>query len=94
MLQTSSGTLRVRQELIAAENNMLPSDSWWEDLEAAGRIGMVEWWRTFSETGVLGGPTLASSEEGEALQKASAEELAALIREFQARPARPGKDRH
>ena len=73
---------------------MLPSDSWWEDLEGGARIGMMEWWSTLSETGVLGDPTLASSEEGEALQKDSTEELAALIREFQARPARPRKDRH
>ena len=84
----------VRQEKIAADNNMLPSDFWWQDLEGGARVGMMEWWSTFSETGVLGDPTLASREKGETLYQAATEELAALVREFQARPIRPRKDHH
>jgi creatinine amidohydrolase len=84
----------VRRDAIAAENNMLPSDFWWQDLEVGARIGMMEWWSTFSDTGVLGDPTLASSEKGEALYTIMTEELAALIHEFRQRPMRPRKDHH
>lgn len=84
----------VRCERMVAENNMLPSDFWWQDLEGSGRIGMMEWWSTFSTTGVLGNPLLATREKGETLYKACTEKLAALIREFKERPVRPRVDHH
>jgi len=84
----------VRKDLAAPENNMLPSEFWWQDLEDGGRIGMMEWWSTFSHTGVLGDPTLASAEKGEALYRACVSELAKLIREFKERPIRPREDHH
>lgn len=84
----------VRRDLIQAENNMLPSDFWWQDVEAGGSIGMMEWWSTFSRTGVLGDPTLATREKGEVLYNAMTERLAALVREFKARPMRPREDHH
>lgn len=84
----------VRRERIMAENNMLPSKFWWQDLEESGRIGMMEWWSTFSHSGVLGDPTLATPEKGEALYKACVEQLAELVREFKARPMRPRQDHH
>ena len=84
----------VRRGLMQAENNMLPSEFWWQDLEGDGRIGMMEWWSTFSHTGVLGDPTLATREKGETLYRACAEQLAALIREFKERPMRPREDHH
>ncbi len=85
---------RVRRELAAAENKMLPSDFWWQDLEFGPKVGMMEWWSTFSDTGVLGDPTLATPEKGEAIYRAVVEQLAALIREFRSRPIRPRKDHH
>ncbi len=84
----------VRTELAKAENNMLPSEFWWQDLEKPGRIGMMEWWSSLSHTGVLGDPTLASAEKGEILYRAVTEELAKLIREFKERPIRPRQDHH
>ena len=84
----------VRRELAQAENNMLPSEFWWQDLEGGARVGMMEWWSTFSHTGVLGDPTKATAEKGEALYRASTEQLAALIREFKARPIRAREDHH
>jgi len=84
----------VRRELAAAENKMLPSDFWWQDLELGSPLGMMEWWSTFSETGVLGDPTLASSAKGEAVYMAAVRRLADLVREFKARPLRPRKDHH
>ena len=84
----------VRRELMAAENNMLPSEFWWQDVAEGGRIGMMEWWSTFSRTGVLGDPTKATAEKGKALYEAATRELAALIREFRARPIRPREDHH
>ncbi|MEA3407092.1 MAG: creatininase family protein, partial [Chloroflexota bacterium] len=84
----------VRKERMQAENNMLPSDFWWQDLEGGARVGMMEWWSSFSHTGVLGDPTLATREKGETFYKACTEELAALIREMKARPIRPREDHH
>jgi len=84
----------VRKELAAAENNMLPSDFWWQDLEGGARVGMMEWWSTFSHSGVLGDPTLGSADKGKRLYKACTEELAKLVREFKDRPVRPREDHH
>ncbi|MFP3895875.1 MAG: creatininase family protein [Anaerolineales bacterium] len=84
----------VRQDRMQAENNMLSSDFWWQDLEGGARVGMMEWWSSFSHTGVLGDPTLATRKKGEAFYKACTEELAALIREIKARPMRPREDHH
>ena len=84
----------VRRDLAAPENNMLPSEFWWQDVQDGGRIGMMEWWSTFSSTGVLGDPTLGSAEKGEVLYRAATEELAKLIREFRDRPIRPREDHH
>ncbi len=84
----------VRRELAEAENNMIPSDFWWQDLDGGGRIGMMEWWSTFSESGVLGDPTLASAEKGKRLYEAATHELAKLIDEFKDRPIRPRRDYH
>ncbi len=84
----------VRKDLAARENNMLPSEFWWQDLEQGGRVGMMEWWSSFSHSGVLGDPTLATAEKGEALYRAATEELAKLIREFKERPIRPREDHH
>ncbi len=84
----------VRKELAAPENRMLHSDFWWQDLEGGARVGMMEWWSTFSSTGVLGDPTLGSAEKGERLYKACTEELAKLVREFKERPVRSREDHH
>ena len=84
----------VRRELAAAENRMLPSDFWWQDLEHGAKVGMMEWWSTFSDTGVLGDPTLATAEKGRVLFEAVTRELAALVREFRTRPVRPRTDHH
>lgn len=84
----------VRREEIAAENNMLPSQFWWQDTQVGAKVGMMEWWSTFSRTGVLGDPTLATAEKGERLYRAMTEQLAALVREFRRRPLRPRQDHH
>jgi creatinine amidohydrolase len=84
----------VKRDLAKAENNMLPSDFWWQDLEEGSSLGMMEWWSTFSTTGVLGDPTKASAEKGKVIYEALVERLAALIREFKVRPIRPREDHH
>jgi len=63
-------------------------------LEVGAPVGMMEWWSTFSDTGVLGDPTLASRDKGEQLYTVMTEQLAALIREFRQRPIRPRTDHH
>jgi len=84
----------VRRGLAAPENNMLPSEFWWQDLEGGARVGMMEWWSTFSESGVLGDPTRACAGKGEAIYRACTQELAKLVREFKERPLRPRRDHH
>ena len=84
----------VRLNLARPENNMLPSEFIWRDVEVGGRVGMMEWWSTFSKTGVLGDPTLATEEKGRRFFTACTEQLAALIRELKDRPIRPREDHH
>jgi creatinine amidohydrolase len=84
----------VRRDLMKPENNMLPSDFWWQDLEIGARVGMMEWWSTFSHTGVLGDPTKATAEKGRIIYEAAVQQLAVLVREFRARPLRERQDHH
>jgi len=84
----------VRKEVMAPDHDMLPSEFWWQDCSIPCRVGMMEWWSTFSKTGVLGDPTLATAEKGEVLYKAYVRELAECVKEFKARPLRPRKDHH
>lgn len=64
----------------------------WSDLAGApppgyrNPVGLTEFWSTVTNDGVKGDPTLATEEKGRLLLAAAADELAAIVREFRARP--------
>ena len=80
--------------LAEKEMGMLPSQFIWHDLGGASPVAMMEWWSTFSQTGVVGDPTVATREKGEAVFEKVIERMVELVREFKARPIRPRRDQH
>ncbi len=85
----------VRRDQIAADlEGMPPSDFMYLDLLEGAPVRLMEWWSTFSRTGVLGDPTKATAEKGQLLWEAEQERMIQLIREFRARPLRPRVDHH
>lgn len=57
-------------------------------------VMMMEWWSTFSESGVLGDATVATEEKGEALLNAAVEGLRSILDEFAEFPIRDTVDHH
>jgi creatinine amidohydrolase len=84
----------VRTAEMQPENSTVPSKYHWRDIEGGGPLVLMEWWSTFSHTGVLGDPTKATAEKGKIHFDAIVEEMADLIHEFKDRPIRPREDHH
>jgi len=77
--------------------NFPPSKFFNHDLAAGGAgptLGMMEWWSTLSETGVMGDATKATREKGEQVLRAAAEGLKEIICEIQERKVRRRVDHH
>lgn len=85
---------RVLKEKIQKEIALPPSRFVWHDLTDPSPVQMMEWWSTFSHTGVLGDPTLATPEKGERLFTALMERMIGLVREMHARKIRDRRDLH
>jgi len=85
---------RANMALAKKEMDMLPSQFIWHDLGGASPVAMMEWWSTFSQSGVLGDPTLATGEKGKVIFEKVIERMVELVREFRARPIRPRRDQH
>jgi creatinine amidohydrolase len=88
----------VRREKVAdgdiAFHVKHPSDFHWVDLFSAGPGTVVSWTSSYSDTGVLGQPTLATKEKGERAVKEAARQLARMVTEFRARLKPPRGDHH
>ncbi len=55
---------------------------------------MVSWTSSYSDTGVLGEPELASAEKGKAAFEEASRQLVELVKWFHPRPKDQRKDRH
>src|SRR5262245_61798617 len=66
----------------------------WVDLFAAGPATIISWTSSYSETGVLGEPELASAEKGREAYEEAVKQLVRFITYFKNRPADPRRDRH
>ena len=66
----------------------------WLDLMQGSPVRYMEYWSTFSQTGVNGDPTLATSEKGEKIFNAVVDRLIALTREFRSRSRGQRVDHH
>jgi len=70
------------------------SNFFWLDLEEDGPVKLMEWWSTFSKTGVVGDPTVATEEEGRKLFNTIIQQMVKLVQEFRKREIRVRKDMH
>lgn len=88
----------VQMDKAVRELGLPPSRYFWIDQFSGGEnitsASFMEPWSTFSESGVLGDPTVASKEKGERYVAEAVNGLVALVDEMRARPSRPGVDHH
>ena len=70
------------------------SDFRWTDLLSAGPVQVTSWTASYSDSGVLGQPTLASAEKGRLAVEEASRQLARWVEEFAARPKPPRGDHH
>jgi creatinine amidohydrolase len=73
---------KVQMEKARKEIGMPPSRFIWMDLMSASPVVMMDVWSRFSKSGVVGDPTLASSEKGKVVFEAVVNGLVELVREF------------
>lgn len=85
---------RVQTDKFQKEMAVPASQFIWHDLTNPSPVQMMEWWSTFSHTGVLGDPTLASQEKGARLYEVLIDRMVALVQELRSRPIRPRADLH
>jgi creatinine amidohydrolase len=85
---------RVVKEKIQKEMALPRSRFIWHDLTDPSPVQMMEWWSSFSHTGVLGDPTRATPGKGERLFTALMERMISLVREVSARKIRDRVDLH
>jgi creatinine amidohydrolase len=64
------------------------------DLFAQGPATVVSWTSSYSETGVLGEPELATAEKGREAYEEAVRQLVRFVRWFKDRPKDPRRDRH
>ncbi len=66
----------------------------WVDLFAAGPATVISWTSSYSESGVLGEPELATPEKGRQVYEEAVKQLVRFIHYFKDRPCDVRRDRH
>jgi creatinine amidohydrolase len=66
----------------------------WVDAFGAGPASVVDWTSTYTPTGVMGQPTLATADQGRRNIEETGARLAAVVAEFQREPDHPRVDHH
>jgi creatinine amidohydrolase len=93
--------LAIREELVQMDKAVRDMDKldtskyFWLDLVGRGEgrpVGMMPYWSSISETGVLGDPTKATKEKGERLLSAAIDGLVEFVRIFKERELQPRVD--
>ena len=87
----------VRQDLIkngTIRFNEEESPFCWVDLFAAGPATVVSWTSSYSESGVLGEPELATAEKGRQVYEEAVKQLVRFITWFKDRPQDQRRDHH
>ena len=85
-------TDRIQNGVISFNEENSPFN--WVDLFAAGPATLVSWTSSYSETGVLGEPELATPEKGRQVYEEAVKQLVRFLRYFSDRPPDPRRDRH
>ena len=87
----------VQQDRISdgtIEFNKHGSDLQYTDIFGSGPAAVTSWTASYSDSGVLGQPTLATKEKGQRALEEAAKQLARWIEEFGGRAAPPRGDHH
>jgi creatinine amidohydrolase len=83
--QIKNGTISFNEE---------DSPFMWVDLFAAGPATVISWTSSYSETGVLGEPELATAEKGRQVYEEAVKQLVRFVTWFKDRPKDQRHDRH
>jgi creatinine amidohydrolase len=85
---------RVQMDKARRDIGLPPSRFIWLDLMQGSPVRHMEYWSSFSQTGVNGDPTLATKEKGERAFNAVVDRLLELVQEFRTRNRRARVDHH
>ena len=85
---------RVQMGKAVKEMGLPESDFIWLDLVDGSPIHMMEYWSSFSKSGVSGDPTVATAEKGKLVFEAVVEGFLRLVEEFKNRPDGERVDYH
>jgi len=66
----------------------------WHDFYDASILNVVEWFSTYTETGIMGDASVASKEKGEQLFEVAVPAIAEVVKRFYERPRRSRVDHH
>lgn len=85
---------RVQMDKARREVGLPASRFIWLDLMQGSPVRYMDYWSSFSQTGVNGDPSLATSEKGERIFNEVVDRLIALAREFRSRSRGKRVDHH
>ena len=85
---------RVQMDKAVRELGMPGSDFIWLDLLGGSPVRFMDYWTSFSKSGVSGDPSLATPEKGKIMFEAVVEAFLRLVKEFKARPRGERTDWH
>ncbi len=79
----------------AQEDLNLPTSKYtWLDLVESSPLQLMDWWSRFSKTGVVGNPTVASTDKGKRIFDVCIERIIELVRDFKRLKRKPRIDHH
>jgi creatinine amidohydrolase len=83
---------RIQNGVISFNEEESPFN--WVDLFAAGPATVISWTSSYSETGVLGEPELATAEKGRQVYEEAVKQLVSFVTWWKDRPRDVRRDRH
>jgi len=90
--------LALEPDLVQMDKAVREVPEWnehvWNDWPGGGPLSYWPHWSGFSESGVMGDPTVATARKGRLLLERAREEAAGFIAEVARRPRAPGRDHH
>jgi len=84
----------VDQSKAVKEIAFQPSKYFWWDLTAGSGVFFQEWFSRYTDSGIVGDPTLATAEKGDVIFKEAVAGMSELVRDFFSREIRPRVDHH
>lgn len=85
---------RVQMDKAVREFHPIKSEFMYRGNRKVAPVSMMEWWSTFTESGIVGDPTLATAEKGQKVFNAIVDGMVRMIKEFRVRPMLARKDHH